>query len=133
MKNIKILMGLRNFLCWFSELYFVVCIRKALGTQFHLVFGFLRSIVWLFFVIIFCHLMWLHASLLPPLDLLLGEVHVAFLALKLAIHHHFVCFFFFFFWVIYFSSHWILWSYSLVVIEFYLVIIDICIFNLDDC
>ena len=30
--------------------------RKALGTQFHLVFGFLRSIVWLSFIIIFCHL-----------------------------------------------------------------------------
>ena len=142
MKNIKILMGLCNFLCWFSELYFVVCIRKALGTQFHLVFGFLHSIVWLSFVTIFCHLVWLYVVLcdsffsffsfkkivshwisinwfitntyimgptwilccccyliikmlflIPPLDLL-GEVHVAFLDLKLAVHHHFVFFFF---------------------------------------
>ena len=38
-------LGLCNFLCWFPKLYFVVCIRKALGTQFHLVFGFLRSIL----------------------------------------------------------------------------------------
>ena len=137
-------MGLCNFLCWFFGLYFVFCIRKVLGTQFHLVFGFLRSIVdsplllyffiqcdstWycvtpFLFLFLFCQSLYQHqlihhqhvnygtnldslllllfdyrnaifshASLLPPLDLLLGEVHVAFLALKLAVHHHFVFFF----------------------------------------
>ena len=45
MKNIKMRMGLCNFLCWFSGLYFVVCIREALGARFHLVIRFLRSIV----------------------------------------------------------------------------------------
>ena len=63
MKNIKMLMGLCNFLCWFFGLYFVFCIRKVLGTQFHLVFEFLRSIVWLSFVIIFFHLVWLYVVL----------------------------------------------------------------------
>ena len=63
MKNIKMRMGLCNFLCWFSGLYFVVCLREALGARFHLVIRFLRSIVWLSFVIIFCHLVWLYLVL----------------------------------------------------------------------